>query len=105
MRRAALLMAALLALLSQSGCVERLLAIHSDPPGAAVYLDGEKVGTTPCEVPYTWYGTRVVVLDLRGFTLVRQQVVLNPPGLQAIPIDSVTDVLVHITLRDRQPGT
>jgi hypothetical protein len=44
MRRAGLLAAALLAVLSQAGCVERFLAIHSDPPGAAVYLDGEKVG-------------------------------------------------------------
>ena len=57
--RAGPLMGALpAAALSQAGCVERFLAIHSDPPGAAVYLDGEKVGTTPCEVTYTWYGTR-----------------------------------------------
>jgi len=101
MRRALLLPGALLALLSQSGCVERLLAIHSDPPGAAVYLDGDKVGTTPCEVPYTWYGTRVVVLELRGFSLVRQEVVLNPPWWQIIPIDFITDVVIPITIRDR----
>ena len=101
MRRAVLLPAALLALLSQSGCVERLLAIHSDPPGAAVYVDGEKAGTTPCEVPYIWYGTRVVVLELRGFSLIRQEVVLNPPWWQIIPIDFITDVVIPFTIRDR----
>jgi hypothetical protein len=101
MRRAVLLPAALLALLSQSGCVERLLAIHSDPPGAAVYVDGERVGTTPCEVPYTWYGTRVVVLELRGFSLVRQEVVLAAPWWQLIPIDFITDVVIPFTIRDR----
>jgi hypothetical protein len=101
MRRALLLSATLLAGLSQSGCVERLLAVHSDPPGAAVYLDGEKVGTTPCEVSYTWYGTRVVVLELRGFSLVHQEVVLAAPWWQMIPIDFITDVLVPITIRDR----
>ena len=101
MRRAVLLAAALVAVLSQSGCVERLLAIHSDPPGAAVYLDGEKVGTTPCEVSYTWYGTRVVVLELRGFSLVREEVVLNAPWWQMIPLDFITDILVPITIRDR----
>ncbi len=101
MRRAVLLPAALLALLSQSGCVERLLAIHSDPPGAAVYLDGEKVGTTPCEVKYTWYGTRVLVLELRGFSLVREEVVLSAPWWQLIPIDFLTDVVIPITIRDR----
>lgn len=100
MRRIFLLGAALAAL-SQAGCVERLLAIQSDPPGAAAYLDGEKVGTTPCEVPYTWYGTRLLVLELRGFNLVRQEVVLNPPWWQIVPIDFVTDVLIPMTIRDR----
>lgn len=101
MRRGFALAALLGAALSQTGCVERLLAIHSDPPGAAVYLDGEKVGTTPCEVPYTWYGTRSVVLELRGFTLVRQDVVLSPPWWQIIPLDFITDVLIPFVLRDR----
>jgi|SRR6185295_16871287 len=101
MRRALLLPLALLGALSLSGCVERLLAIHSDPPGAAVYVDGEKVGTTPCEISYTWYGTRLVVLELRGYSLVRQEVVLSPPWWQVIPVDFITDILIPITIRDR----
>lgn len=101
MRRGIFLSAVATAALSQAGCVERLLAIQSDPPGAAAYLDGEKVGTTPCEVPYTWYGTRLLVLELRGFNLVRQEVVLNPPWWQLVPIDFITDVLIPMTLRDR----
>ena len=101
MRRAFLLTAVALAALSQTGCVERLLAIQSDPPGAAAYLDGEKVGTTPCEVAYTWYGTRVLVLELRGFSLVRKEIVLDPPWWQLVPIDFITDVLIPMTIRDR----
>jgi hypothetical protein len=101
MRRGLLLTAVLAAALSQTGCVERLIAIHSDPPGAAVYLDGEKAGTTPCEVPYIWYGTRSIVLELRGFTLVRQDVVLSPPWWQITPMDFITDVLIPFTFRDR----
>src|SRR5579862_2037950 len=101
MRRTALLGALLLGLLSQAGCVERLLTIHSDPPGASVYLDGEKVGTTPCEVSYTWYGTRDLILELRGYTLIRQEVTLSPPSWQILPLDFVTDVVLPFTLRDR----
>src|SRR4026208_1442272 len=101
MRRSLLLTAVALAALSQAGCVERILAIQSDPPGAAAYLDGEKVGTTPCEVPYTWYGTRILVLELRGFNLVRQEIVLNPPWWQLVPIDFITDVMIPMTIRDR----
>lgn len=101
MRRTALWGALLLLGLSQAGCVERLLAIHSDPPGAAVYLDGERVGTTPCEIKYIWYGTRDVILELRGYSLIRQQVTLNPPWWQITPLDFLTDVVIPITLRDR----
>ena len=101
MRRAILLAAALLAALSQAGCVDRFLAIHSDPPGAVVYVDGEKVGTTPCEITYTWYGTRLVVLELGGYSLVRQEVTLSPPWWQIIPIDFITDVVIPFTIRDR----
>jgi hypothetical protein len=101
MRRGLLLSFGVLSALSLSGCVERLLAIHSEPPGAAVYVDGEKVGTTPCEVTYIWYGTREVVLELRGYTLVRREVVLNPPWWQIIPIDFITDVIIPVTIRDK----
>jgi len=101
MRRGILVAALALAAVSQTGCVERILAIQSDPPGAAAYVDGEKVGTTPCEVKYTWYGTRVLVLELRGYSLVRQEVVLNAPWWQLIPIDFITDVLIPMTIRDR----
>ena len=100
MRRIALLGGLLLGVLSQAGCVERLLYIHSDPPGAAVYVDGEKVGTTPCEVSYLWYGTRDLILELRGYTLVRQPVVLNPPWWQIVPLDLITDVILPFTIRD-----
>jgi len=99
MRRLGVLLG--LVLLSQAGCVDRFLAIHSDPPGAAVYLDGEKVGTTPCEVPYTFYGTRDLILELRGYTLVRREIVLNPPWWQIIPMDFITEVLIPFTLTDR----
>ncbi len=101
MRRMGLLLAACLAVLSQTGCVERLVAIHSDPPGAAVYLDGEKVGTTPCEVKYIWYGTRDLILELRGYTLIREHVVLNPPWWQIIPLDLITDIVIPFTIRDK----
>jgi hypothetical protein len=81
--------------------VERLVALHTDPPGATAYLDGEKVGITPCEAPYTWYGTRDLVLELRGYHLVREQIRLAPPWWQIPPIDFITDALIPFTIRDR----
>lgn len=101
MRRALLLLAVLASPLCLSGCVERFLTIHSDPPGAAVYVDGEKVGTTPCEVTYAWYGTRDLILDLKGYTLVRQQITLSPPWWQILPFDFITDIIIPISIHDR----
>jgi PEGA domain len=101
MRRAALAGALLLGVLTQSGCVERMLAIHSDPPGASVYVDGEKVGTTPCELTYVWYGTRDLILELRGYTMIRQEITLAAPWWQLTPMDFLTDVVLPVTLRDK----
>lgn len=92
---------AALALLALAGCVERLVAVRSEPPGAAVYLDGELRGETPCEIPYTWYGTRELVVEKRGFREIRQEVSLGTPWWQIPPLDLVTDVLLPFTITDR----
>ncbi len=84
-----------------SGCVERLVAVRTDPPGATLYVDGEKAGETPCEVRYVWYGTREIALERRGFMSVRESVVLRPPWWQIFPLDFVTDVLLPFTVTDR----
>lgn len=93
--------AAALALVLLTGCVERLLAVRSEPPGAAVTLDGERVGETPVEIPYTWYGTRELVVEKRGFREVRRTVELATPWWQYPPVDLLTDVLLPFTITDR----
>jgi len=84
-----------------SGCVERLVAVRSEPPGAVLYVDGEKAGETPCEVPYVWYGTREIALERRGCKPVREMLPLRPPWWQIFPLDFVTDVLIPFTITDR----
>lgn len=90
-----------LALLFLGGCVERLVAVRTEPPGAAVYLDDEKVGETPCEVEYVWYGERELVVELQGHRSVRETLALRPPWWQFFPLDFITDVLVPFTITDR----
>jgi len=84
-----------------AGCVERFAVVRSEPAGAAVYLDQEKVGTTPCEIPYTWYGKRELVLELPRHRPVREIIALNPPWWQYFPLDFVTDVLLPFKITDR----
>ncbi len=92
----------LLAPLLLAGCVDRYIALRSEPAGAEVYLDGEKVGQTPIDIPYIWYGTREVILEKRGYREIRERVALNPPWWQYPVIDFVTDVLIPFTITDRE---
>lgn len=83
------------------GCVERFIYVRSDPPGATVTLDDKEVGKTPIEVPYTWYGKRILSVELKGRVPVREVIALNPPWWQYLPLDFFTDVLFPFTLIDR----
>jgi hypothetical protein len=91
----------ILAVWALGGCVERFISVRSDPPGAIVTLDDQKIGPTPVEIPYTWYGMRLLSVDLPGYTPVRETIALNPPWWQFPPIDFITDVLVPATITDR----
>lgn len=90
-----------LAALPLCGCVERFIALRSEPAGADVYVDGKKVGQTPIDVPYVWYGTREIVLEKRGYREIRERVALNPPWWQYPGFDFITDVLIPFTITDR----
>jgi hypothetical protein len=83
-----------------AGCVERLLQVRSAPPGARVYLNGEEIGQTPCDHPFSFYGTVDVTVRAPGYLSQRQLVSLSPPWYQFFPMDFVTDVLVPLTIQD-----
>lgn len=83
-----------------TGCVERILQVRSDPPGARVYVNGEDAGETPCDHPFTFYGTVDVVVRAPGTVSSRKLVSLSPPWYQIFPLDLVTDVIVPWTIRD-----
>jgi len=83
-----------------SGCVERRMLLRSNPPGAAVYVDDYPVGTTPCGIDFTYYGTRKIRLVKDGYeTLTVLQDVPTP--LYDLPgIDFFTENVVPGQIRD-----
>jgi hypothetical protein len=93
-----LLCAGALALLS--GCVERRFVIDSTPPGAKVYVNNRPVGFTPVDVPYTYYGTYLITLELDGYQTrhVEQRVV--PTWYSYPPLDFVAENLNPFTISD-----
>lgn len=86
--------------LASTGCVERLLQVRSQPPGAAVYVNGEEVGVTPCDHAFSFYGTVDVTLRAPGYVSYRELKTLSPPWYQFFPMDFVTDLLVPWRIRD-----
>ncbi|MFM9957762.1 MAG: PEGA domain-containing protein [Phycisphaerales bacterium] len=96
---------AALALLS--GCQDRRLFITSEPAGARVILNDAEVGTTPCEVNFTYFGVYDVRLRKDGFeplvtTAKAEAPVHEWPGVDlaamAVPVEKKTRIEWHFTL-------
>jgi hypothetical protein len=90
--------AGLLALLS--GCVERRFVIESSPPGAKVYVNNRPVGFTPVDVPFTYYGTYHITLELDRYETrqIDQRVVA--PWFGYPPVDLVVENFNPFWVRD-----
>jgi hypothetical protein len=104
-RRWALVAAILLLLALQSGCVERRITVRSNPPGAQLYVDDYEIGTTPCSVSYTYYGTRKIRLVKDGYETAVVNQPIPAPWYQYFPIDFVTENLVPGHIRDERVVT
>jgi len=83
-----------------SGCVERKITILSDPPGANVWLDGEKVGETPVNVPFSFYGTREITLYKKGYQLFSTMESISIPIYEYFPLDFMSEFLIPFYLTD-----
>ncbi|MBR0238253.1 MAG: PEGA domain-containing protein [Thermoguttaceae bacterium] len=80
-----------LSILSASGCVHRRMMINSDPPGAMVFIDNQKVGQTPISHDFTYYGTRKFRLEKDGYETVNELRDIKPPWYQIPPLDFFSD--------------
>jgi hypothetical protein len=90
----------------------RILRITSSPVHAEVRLDGQKVGVTPIDVPFDYYGVRRVTLYLDGYRTWSQVLPIEPPWYAYFPIDIVSEVIIpagwtdiHEVHADLEPGT
>ncbi|MBX3442950.1 MAG: PEGA domain-containing protein [Planctomyces sp.] len=84
-----------------SGCVSRRMTIVSDPPGALVEVDGQRLGLTPVSQDFTYYGTREVTLSMPGYQTLTVQQPTRPPWYQVFPLDFFSDNFAMTHLTDR----
>jgi len=108
-----LLLPVLLAALGSAGCVERMLTVRTDPPGAEVRVNGIPAGASPVEVPFTWYGTFRVEADpfdtdnngFPDFARTSEGFEIDAPWHQWFPIDFFSENLLPWTVVDRHSVT
>lgn len=84
------------------GKVRRRLTIRSDPPGAVVYIDDQRVGVTPVSTSFTFYGTRKVRLIKDGYETITVKRTIRAPWYQWTPLDFFAENLVLTELRDER---
>jgi hypothetical protein len=90
------------AMLLPCGCVRRRLNVHSNPAGALVYVDNQQIGTTPCSVDFTYYGTREIRLVKPGYETLTLNQPIPAPWYQIPPLDFFSENLVPTKIRDNR---
>lgn len=82
--------------------MERTLAVTSDPQGAAVRLDDERIGETPVRYEFHHYGVRHATLRADGYRTHSERIGLKPPWYGRFPLDIVSEVLLPFGWKDRR---
>ncbi len=86
-----------------AGCaVDRRLRIETDPPKAAILVDGNLVGESPLDLHFTHYGPRTVRAELPGRRIAEQIVDLDAPWYGWFPIDIVSEVILPLWRTDHR---
>ncbi len=91
-----------LSMVSSVGCVRRRLTVNSTPPGATVFVDNQPIGTTPCSVDFTYYGTREIRLVKSGFETLTVNQPIPAPWYQIPPLDFISDNFWPVPIRDNR---
>jgi hypothetical protein len=94
--------ALVLAALVPSGCVRRRLMVRSNPAGALVYVDNQQIGTTPCSVDFTYYGTREIRLIKPGYETLTVNQPIPTPWYEVPPLDFVSENLAPSEIHDNR---
>jgi len=84
------------------GCVERRFVITSNPMGALVYYNGKPVGTTPCDLPFLYYGVHEFTFVKDGCETQSQRYEVATPWYQVPGVDVVTELFIPYTFQDIQ---
>ncbi|ODS31813.1 MAG: hypothetical protein SCARUB_03061 [Candidatus Scalindua rubra] len=89
-----------------AGCVTRTITIKTNPGNALVYVDDELVGESPVTIPFTYYGTRKIMIEKRDADgrLIYERTTafekIKAPAYEVFPLDFFSEILWPRNIRD-----
>ena len=92
----------LLMLLPLCGCMSRRITVRTEPSGALVEMNGERLGVSPVSTNFTYYGTNEFKLSLPGYETQVIQQPTPPPWYQVPPLDFISDNFLPFRVRDHR---
>jgi hypothetical protein len=93
MARMAILVTAAAAMLLLSGCLRPRVFITSTPAGAEIYVNDEPRGTTPVEMPFTWYWYYRVRAEKEGYQTTETLERLRAPWWATAPFELLVEAM------------
>jgi hypothetical protein len=91
-----------------SGCVTRSITVKTKPSNALVYIDNKLIGESPVTMPFTFYGTRKIMIEKKdedGVLTYERTIVfekIKAPVYQIFPLDFFSELLWPFELKDDQ---
>ncbi len=88
------------------GCVTRTITVKTNPSHAKVYVDDKFVGESPITIPFTYYGTRKVMVEKRdadGKLLYQRKTVfekIKTPAYEVFPLDFFSELIWPGNIKD-----
>ncbi len=88
------------------GCVTRSINIKTTPSNASVYIDDKYVGESPVSVPFTFYGSRKILIEKLnddGKLLLKRKIIyedIKAPFYEMFPIDFFSEMVLPLKLED-----
>jgi hypothetical protein len=92
--------AALIALATATGCVERRFIVTSDPPGATVLRNHQALGFAPADDHFVYYGNYHFTLVKDGFETLQVDQNIPTPWYEYFPLDFFSENLVPWKIQD-----
>jgi hypothetical protein len=93
--------AAVVLVICCGGCVEQIMTVKTDPPGALVYLNDQEIGRTPLTTDFVWYGNYQVEVRKDGYQTLETHKWVKAPWWNWVPFDFFADIS-PATYRDHQ---